>query len=188
MKTLVQKQWALTIAVVFVLMLIAGCEDQNKNQPQTNVEVKQARLIVSENVQLRKQLTLAQDKNKNSDSEKIQLQKQLTQSQNELKKSVAETAKYSAEFAKCSADIAKCSEELTAQKEMAAEYEKQLNATPEAKKENARSEQLDSMLTMVIDANKMLTQENEKLKEQVDKLTKELEEAKKLPTEPTPLK
>jgi phage shock protein A len=166
MKTLAQKQLALTIAIVFVLMLIAGCEEQNKNQPQTNVDVKQARLLVSEN---------------------MQLQKQLTQSQDELKKSVAEAAK-------CSADIAKCSDELTAQKEMAAEYEKQLNDTPQAKMEKEPNETFDDILTMAITENTSLTQEieklkqeNERLKEQVNKLTKELEEAKKRPAKPKPL-
>jgi regulator of replication initiation timing len=172
MKTLAQKQLVLTSTIVFVIMLIAGCEEQNKNQPQTNVDVKQARLLVSENMQLQKQLTKSQDESEKRNSENMQLQKQLAQSQDELKKSVAEAAK-------CGADIAKCSDELAAQKELTAEYEKQFNATPEAKMENARSEQLDSMLTMVIDENTSLTQENEKLKEQIDKLTKQLEEAKK---------
>ena len=162
MKTPAQKQLALTIAIVFVLMLIAGCEEQNKNQPQTNVEVKQARLLVSENVQL---------------------QKQLTQSQDELKKSVAETAKYSDELAKCNADIA-------AQQKMLEEGKKQLNDIAQAEMEKELNEKVNSVLTVIMDENVSLSQENEKLKEQINKLTKELEEAKKkqLPDKPVPLK
>ncbi len=162
MKTPAQKQLALTIAIVFVLMLIAGCEEQNKNQPQTNVDVKQARLLVSEN---------------------IQLQKQLTQSQDELKKSVAETAKYSDELAKCNADIA-------AQQKMLEEGEKQLNDIAQAEMEKELNEKVNSVLTVIMDENVSLSQENEKLKEQINKLTKELEEAKKkqLPNKPVPLK
>jgi len=152
MKTLAQKQLALTIAIVFVLMLIAGCEEQNKNQPQTNVDVKQARLLVSEN---------------------MQLQKQLAQSQDELKKSVAETTK-------CSADIAE-------QQKLLEECLKQ-NDVPHAEMEKELNEKVNSVLITVMDENTLLMQENERLKEQIDKLTKEFEEAKKWPAKPTPLK
>ena len=172
MKKLAQKQLVLILAVVFVLMLIAGCEEQNRNQPQTNADVKQARLLVSENMQLQKQLTQSQDESKKCSSENMQLQKQLAQSQDKLKKSVAEAAK-------CGADIAKCSDELAAQKELTAEYEKQLNATPQAKMEKEQNETFDRIMTMVIAENTSLTQENEKLKEQIDKLTKQLESAEK---------
>ena len=77
MKTLAQKQLTLTLAIVFVLMLIAGCEEQNKNQPQTNVDVKQARLLVSENIQLQKQLTQSQDEIKKRDADIATQQKLL---------------------------------------------------------------------------------------------------------------
>ena len=77
MKTFARKQLALTLAVVFVLMLIAGCEEQNKNQPQTNVDVKQARLLVSENIQLQKQLTQSQDELKKRDADLAAQQKLL---------------------------------------------------------------------------------------------------------------
>ena len=140
-------------------MLIAGCEEQNKNQPQTNVDVKQARLLVSEN---------------------IQLQKQLAQSQDELKKSVAETAK-------CSDDIAKCNADLAAQQKLFEEGIKQSDV-PQAEMEKELNEKVNSVLITVINENASLSQENEKLKEQIDKLTKELEEAKKWPAKPTPLK
>jgi len=136
MKTPARKQLALTIAIVFVLMLIAGCEEQNKNQPQTNVDVKQARLLVSEN---------------------MQLQKQLAQSQDELKKRDAD---------------------LTEQQKLLEECLKQ-NDVPQAEMEKEPNEKSNSILTMVIDENASLSQEIEKLKEQIDKLTKELEEAKK---------
>jgi len=103
----------------------------------------------------------------------------LAQSQDELKKSVAETAKCSAELARCSAGLTNCGVEFAAQKELAERYEKQLNDSPQAKMEKEQNEEFDSILTMAIEDNKSLTQENERLKEQIDKLTKELEEAKK---------
>ena len=136
MKTLAQKQLVLTITIVFVIMLIAGCEEQNKNQPQTNVEVKQARLLVSENVQL---------------------QKQLTQCQDELKKRDANIA---------------------AQRKLLDECKKQQAVTP-AEMEKEQDNIDNSILAGVIDENVSLSQENERIKEQIDKLTKELGEAKK---------
>jgi hypothetical protein len=77
MKTPARKQFALTLAIVFVIMIIAGCEEQNKNQPQTNVDVKQAHLLVSENVQLQKQLTQSQDELKKCNADLAAQQKLL---------------------------------------------------------------------------------------------------------------
>ncbi len=144
MTRLAQKQLTLIINIVLVLMTIAGCEEQNKSQAQSNVDVRQARLLVSENIQLQKQLTALKDEFKNRDAE-----------------------------------LAKSNAELTQQKQLAEECLKQQETFNQAEMEKELNGMADPILAATIDENVSLSQENEKLKEQVAKLQKELEEAKK---------
>ena len=53
MKRLTRKAFVLTVGIV-VLMLIAGCEEQNK--PQSQSPTRKDRLVAAENIQLKKDL------------------------------------------------------------------------------------------------------------------------------------
>ena len=54
MKEITRKKVVLVVGIVFVIMLVAGCEEQNISNTKSNT--KKSRLVAAENGQLKKQL------------------------------------------------------------------------------------------------------------------------------------
>ncbi|MHC4461092.1 MAG: hypothetical protein ACYS6W_04195 [Planctomycetota bacterium] len=124
MKRPAQKAFLLAVGIVLIT-LIAGCEEEEKNLPDT----KRSRLIAAEN---------------------MRLEKALKQRDNEIE----------------------------SQKELLEKCLKDKNAWKKKSQQNVQ-EQVDRVLTVVMETNQKLREENEKLKVQIEQLEKELEEAQK---------
>ena len=131
MKSSVRK--AVVLAIGIVVVLIAGCEEQNL--PST----RKSRLIAAESLELKKQLEQCNGE--------IEGQKELCNTR--MKKQRAR--------------LEKCLQEKKAWRERS--------------QQNIQN-QIDGVLTVVMEQNAKLREENERLKARIDKLEKQLEEIK----------
>lgn len=73
MKRPAHKTLIVAVGIVFGIMLIAGCEEEEKNASASTTDVKRSRLIAIENAQLKQQI----EEMKKASAKEIQRQKEL---------------------------------------------------------------------------------------------------------------
>ena len=151
MKESAHKTLVLAVSIIFSIMLISGCEEEEKisNTMQdtmldTQPDIKRSRLIAIENAQLKAQI----EKLKDSHTREMESQKNLHTKETDRQKKLLDN----------------CLREKGALQEMS---------------KQGVENYMQNILGPLADENTKLQEENKTLKEQIEKLKTELEEAKK---------
>jgi hypothetical protein len=151
MKESAHKTLVLAVSIIFSIMLISGCEEEEKisdTKPDAKLDIpsnaKRSRLIAIENAQLKAQI----EKLKNLHTREMQRQKELNDKERQRQQRQLDS----------------CLRAKAAMEEIS---------------EKGVENYMRDILGPITDENAKLQEENKALKEQIEKLKAELEEAKK---------